>query len=137
MNYRKPAVVLLAALLYGCAAEPPIPFQLIDATSTSFNGSFDGRSQAMEVFIGETRYLGFYVIGTGVATAPQPWFPRRGFPIDMTTTFRTNTARAHLQSANGRHLNCEFNFEGRRAIGECRTPEGTRYQLVAGMNSGQ
>jgi hypothetical protein len=48
--------------------------------------------------------------------------------------YSSNSARAHLTADDGQQLSCEFVFESRRAIGECRSPAGAVFQLIADEN---
>ena len=89
----------------------------------------------MEVTIGDSYYRGVYIVATSVTTL-DTW-PRfyRGFPRDTTAVVSGNTAKAHLTSDSNEHLNCEFVFQARHVVGECKTPQGQVYQLVAGQTT--
>lgn len=76
------------------------------------------------------KYGGFCIVATGVAFS-RPMMVGPFFPYDTVTTYTSNQARAHLTAEGGPPLNCQFLFDGPRAVGECRTPEGAVYQLVA------
>lgn len=130
-----------ALALVACAAPQPVPFDLVDRNNTAHRGVFDSYDQSMRVRIGDKEYRGFYITETGVANTSGfsigigSWGRYGGaygaFPYDRHTTYSNNTARAHLKSADGEQLNCQFVFEYRRAVGECRSPQGETYQLVA------
>lgn len=122
--------VCTALMAGGCAAPQPVPFNLIGATSKIQHGALFPNSRRIEATIEGQAFTGFYIVETGTAVSESlgPW---RFHPHDTLTTFSTNSARAQLRSENNQHLNCEFLFEGRRAIGKCQTPSGETYQLVA------
>jgi hypothetical protein len=53
-------------------------------------------------------------------------------PSETWTTVSNNSGKAFLQSADGDKLHCDFMYEGRRLLGECRSPDsGAVYQMVA------
>jgi hypothetical protein len=120
----------VVALVAGCAAPQPVPFQLIDSASTVQKGSIFPDSQRIEVTINGQQYKGFYLVvsGTGFSETFGGW---RNPPRHSVTTYSSNSTRAQLTSDKGQHLSCEFLFEGVRAIGECRTPAGVTYQMSA------
>ena len=120
----------LALALAGCAAPQPVPFQLVDAASKVHRGTLFPQTGHIEVAVEGSQYSGFYIIAAGYAVSQPTPFVRR-FPYETITTYATNEARATLSDASGRRLNCQFLVEGLRAIGECRSPDGTAYQMVA------
>lgn len=124
------SVLLLAA---GCAAPLPVPFQLIDSESKIEKGTIFPGTQRIEVMVQGQLYKGFYIVASGVAQS-ETFGGWRSFPRDTVTTFSSNSARAQLTSDKGQRMKCEFLFESRRAIGECRTPSGAVFQLVADEN---
>lgn len=118
----------VAALVTGCAASQPVPFQLIDPASAVQKGTIFPARQRIEVTIDGQRYKGFYLMANGSAYSES----LGGLHARQSmTTYFSNTARAQLTSEKGQHLSCEFLFEGRRAIGACKTPAGVEYQLSA------
>jgi hypothetical protein len=123
-------LLLLPILAAGCAAPQPVPFQLIDSESRVQKGTIFPDRQGIEVTVEGQSYKGFYLISTGMAHS-ETFGGWRGFPHNTITTYSTNSVRAQLSSEKGQRLNCEFLFEGNRAIGECRTPAGAVFQLVA------
>ncbi len=123
-------VVIVAS---GCSAPLPLPFQLLDSESRVQWGTLFPDSQRIEVMIDGHLFKGFYIVASGTAVS-QTMAGRRYFPSDTVTTYSSNSARAHLTADDGRQLNCEFLFESRRAIGECRTPAGAVFQLIADEN---
>jgi hypothetical protein len=122
--------LFVAVVAAGCSAPLPVPFQLVDSESRIQQGTIFQNSQRIEVTIDGHLFSGFYIVASGAAIS-QTTAGRRFFPVDTVTNFSTNSARAHLSSENGQQLNCEFLFESRRAIGECRTPSGAIFQLNA------
>ena len=126
------AMLAACAGLAACAAPAPVDFSLVGPDNDKHVGTFQPANQAVEVWIGDIRYQGFYILSTSVETVLMPPTRFMRFPRDSTVVSRSNTARAHLVGSDGAHLNCEFLFEGNRAIGECRSPGGRVYQLVAG-----
>lgn len=129
-SLKKHLLCLGAAMLAGCAAQAPIPLQLVDAGSNIQRGVLSPDSQRIEVTIDGHVFSGFYLVASGAAVSH--FFPaRRYFPGETVTTYYSNSARAHLTADNGQHLNCEFLFERRRALGECRSPAGAVSQLIA------
>jgi hypothetical protein len=136
---RAPLAVAAAVALAvaGCAAPAPVPFRLIDDANKEFQGTLSSDGQRMEVWLGDRLYQGFYIVATSVATTEQ-WPSRFGrLPRDAVTVTSGNSARAHLASTDGQRLACEFVFESGRAIGECRSPQGKTYQLIANQPSGR
>ena len=121
------------ALAGGCAAPQPVPFQLVDAASKVQRGAIFSDSQRIEVTVDGQMFQGFYIIASGAAVSHAP-VGRRFYPGDTLTTFSSNSARAHLSADNGQRLSCEFLIEYRRAIGECRSPSGAVFQLIADGN---
>jgi hypothetical protein len=126
---RNGLLVLFAAILAGCAPLPPVPFELVDRNQT-WQGTFYPSEQRLEAVVSGKTYRGFYIIASGTAYA-QPMWPRRLFPNDTIVTFTSNAARATMSADDGERLFCEFNIEGGRAVGECKSPGGQSYQLVA------
>ncbi len=122
--------ILMLLSAGGCATSPPVPFQLIDSASRIQPGNIFPDVHRLEVMLDEHLFTGFYIVATGTAIS-QTLTGRRFIPRDTVTTVFSNSARAHLTADNGQQLNCEFLFEGRRALGECRTPAGATYQLTA------
>lgn len=122
------ALMLLSA--GGCVTTPPVPFQLIDSASRIQQGAIFPDTQRLEVMLDEHLFTGFYIVATGAAVS-KTMTGRRFIPRDTVTTFSSNSARAQLSAANGQQLSCEFLFEGRRVLGECKTPSGVAYQLTA------
>ena len=132
----KPFTSLSACVLVlvaGCAATPPVPFQLVDSASRVQSGSIFPDSQRIEVMVDGYLFSGFYIVASGAAVS-QTLAGRRFFSRDTVTTFSSNSARAHLTADNGQRLSCDFLFESRRALGECRSPSGAVFQLIAGGN---
>ncbi len=123
-------VLLLAA---GCAAPQPVPFQLIDSESRVQKGTIFTDTQRIEATVDGQSYKGFYIIATGMAHS-ETFGGWRASPRETVTTYSSNSVRAQLTSDKGQRLKCDFLFEGRRAIGECRTPAGAVFQLVAEEN---
>lgn len=126
--------VAFCLLLGACATTPAAPtgFRLIDENNTIHEGALWADSRLIEVTLGESRYRGFYIVATSMATVDTwPSF-RHGFPRESVAIVNGNTAKAHLSSDNGEHLNCDLIFQGKRIIGECKSPQGKTYQLVAG-----
>lgn len=124
------ASICMAALVVGCAAPRPIPFQLVDSASAVQKGTIFPDRQRIEVTINGQHYKGFYLVASGAAYS-ETFGGWRSLPRQSVTTYSSNAARAQLSSDQGQHLSCEFLFEGRRAAGECKTPAGATYQLSA------
>lgn len=122
--------LFVVAVAGGCATPQPVPFQLVDSESRIQWGTLFPDSQRIEVMINGHVFNGFYIVASGTAFS-QTLAGRRFFPSDTVTTYSSNSARAHLTSDNEQQLNCEFLFEFRRAIGECRSPAGAIFQLIA------
>ncbi len=120
------AVALVAT---GCASHP-VPFQLVDASSKVQKGTIFPDGQRIEITLDGHLFSGYYIFASGAAIS-QGNYGRHFFPGDTITNYYSNSARAHLTSDNEKHLNCEFLFEGRRAIGQCSTPSGATFQLNA------
>lgn len=127
------ACLLALVLAGGCATPQPLPFQLVDSASKAQRGTLFLDSQRIEVAIDGHLFSGFYIIASGAAVSHVMggrWF----FPSDTVTTFSSNSARAHLTANNGQRLSCDFLIDSRRAVGECRTPAGAVFQLIADGN---
>jgi hypothetical protein len=120
-------------LVAGCAAPQPVPFQLIDSASAVQKGTIFPERQRIEVTIEGQQYKGFYIVSSGAAFS-QTFGSWRSGPHQSITTFSSNSVRAQLSSEKGQRLSCEFLFEERRAIGECKSPAGAVYQLTADGN---
>lgn len=127
------ACIFVLALAVGCAAPKPVPFQLVDSESKIQKGTIFPDRQRIEVMVDGQLYKGFYIVATGVAHS-ETFGGWRSYPRDTTTTFSSNSVRAQLTTDKGQRLSCEFLFESRRAIGECRSPSGAVYQLIADGN---
>lgn len=116
--------------LAGCAAPQPLPFRLIDPAAKVHRGTLFPDGQRIEVAVDGLKYGGFYIVATSVGIS-HPMMIGPYFAPDTVTTYTSNQARAHLTAEGGPPLNCEFLFDGPRAVGECRTPAGVAYQFVA------
>lgn len=125
--------LFVAVVAGGCVAPQPVPFQLVDSQSRVQWGTLFPDSHRIEVMIDGHAFNGFYIIAGGDAIS-QTLSGRRFFPSETITTYSSNSARAHMTSDNGQQLSCEFLFESRRAIGECRSPAGAVFQLIANEN---
>lgn len=119
-----------ALALAGCAAPQPLPFQLIDPAAKVHRGTLFPETRGIEAVIDGRKYSGFYIVATGIGIS-HPIMIGPYFAPDTVTTYTSNQARAHLTAEGGPPLNCQFLFDGPRAVGECRTPEGAVYQMVA------
>jgi hypothetical protein len=128
----KTLITSLSALviLAGCAASLPIPFQLVDSQSKVQKGTIYTDTQRIEVTVDGHVYKGFYIVASSTALS-QSTSIQRYYPRNTITTFTSNNARSHLTADNGQRLSCEFLLEFRRALGECRSPAGAEFQLVA------
>lgn len=134
-------------VLAGCATAPqPLPFDLVGKGNTVHRGLFKPADGSIDVRINNKVYTGFYV--TSVSTARSTtmgWgvgyggYGRYGYggaygayPSETWTTVSNNSGKAFLQSGDGDKLNCDFMYEGRRLLGECRSLDGSVvYQMVA------
>lgn len=137
------ATTLLA--LTGCATPPqPLPFDLVGKGNNVHRGLFKPADGSIEVRIGHKVYSGFYLtsistahsttIGVGYGSYGRYGYGGYGaFPAETWTTVSNNSGKAYLQSADGDKLNCDFIYEGRRLLGECRSldNDGVTYQMVA------
>ncbi len=127
------ALALVPVLVAGCATPPPVPFQLVDSESRIQKGTIFPDKQRMEVTVDGQLYKGFYIAATGMAIS-QGYAGLRSYPQNSVTYFSSNSMRAQLASDRGQRLNCEFLFDSGRAVGECRSPAGAIFQLVADGN---
>jgi hypothetical protein len=118
------------AMVTGCAAPQPVPFQLVDAASKIQKGTLFPGDQRIEAVIDGQLYKGFYMVASGVAHS-QTFGARQPLSRNTVATFSSNSVRAQLVSDQGQRLLCDFLFESRRAIGECRSTAGAVYQLSA------
>lgn len=143
MRYFKLSVPLLALLLVACATpSQPLPFDLVGKGAVAHRGLFKPADGSIEVRIGSRVYTGFYVtsvstarstsVGFGVGYGGWGRYGYGGMPSETWTTVSNNSGKAFLQSADGDKLHCDFMYEGRRLLGECRSPDsGAVYQMVA------
>lgn len=135
-----------AVLLAGCATTPqPLPFDLVGKGATVHRGLFRPADGSVDVRVNNKVYTGFYVTSVSTARSSSVGFGvgyggygRYGYgmygayPQETWTTISNNSGKAFLQSADGDKLNCDFMYEGRRLLGECRSPDtGAVYQMVA------
>lgn len=127
------AFMVVLGLAGGCATPQPVPFKLIDSESKVQRGAIFPDSQRLEVMVDGRLFQGFYIVATGSAVS-QTVTGRRLLPRDTVTTLYSNSARAHLTADNGQQLSCEFLFEARRLLGECRYPAGAVLKMVAEGN---
>ena len=125
--------VSVLILVAGCAAPKPLPFQLIDSESRAQKGTIFTDTQRIEATVDGQLYKGFYIFANGVAYS-QSFGGWRANPRETVTNYSSNSVRAQLTSDKGQRLKCDFLFEGRKAIGECRTPAGAVFHLVADEN---
>jgi hypothetical protein len=127
----KKIIVPLLAILAGCAAPAPVPFQLIDAERT-YTGSFKPADESIDILIDDKPFHGFYIVarGTTVSTYETP-FSRRFRSFQTITSSTSNSARALLTAADGEKITCAFLFEDKRAVGDCKSSKGKVYQFVA------
>jgi hypothetical protein len=141
------APIAAVLILAGCATTPqPLPFDLLGKGNTVYRGLFKPADSSIEVRINNKVYTGFYVtstttarsstIGMGVGYGSYGRYGGYGmfgaYPSETWTTINNNTGKAYLQNSDGDKLNCDFMFEGRRLLGECRSAEsGATYQMVA------
>ena len=140
------AIPLVTALLAGCATTPqPLPFDLVGKGTAVHRGLFRPADGSVDVRINNKVYTGFYVTSVSTARSSSIGFGvgyggygRYGYgmygayPQETWTTVSNNSGKAYLQSADGDKLNCDFMYEGRRLLGECRSPDtGAVYQMVA------
>lgn len=142
---RFPLAVLAVLLLGACATTPqPLPFDLVGKGTAAHRGLFKPADGSIEARINGKVYTGFYVtsvstarstsvgIGMGMGYGRYGYRGYGAFPSETWTTVSNNSGKAYLQSADGDKLNCDFIYEGRRLLGECRSPDnGAVYQMVA------
>lgn len=124
------ACATVISLLVGCSEPQPLPFKLIDSESKIQKGTLFPEGQKIEVVVDDQLYKGFYIVANGIVHSETlgGW---RYMPRDTISTYSSNSARAQLVSDKGQHLKCDFLFESRRAIGECRSPAGMVFQMTA------
>ncbi len=123
-------LALVPVLAAGCAAPQPVPFHLVDSGSRIQKGTIFPDEHRIEATIDGQLYKGFYITATGMAYS-QSYGSLRSYPSTTVTHFWSNSVRAQLTSDEGQQLNCEFLFDSVRAVGECRSPAGAVFQLVA------
>lgn len=126
----KKIILLLAVLLMsGCAGN----LILIDKDSKQFSGQFNSLSKTLEVSINGKLFSGFYITNASVAISNSQINSTRSTANANTQTFYGgDTGRAVLRAADGETIQCEFNYQGMKAIGSCLNATGERYQLIAG-----
>jgi hypothetical protein len=126
-------ILFLTTVIWGCSAPLPVPFQLVDSSNKVQFGTLFPDTQQIQVMVNGHLFNGFFIVAGGGAVS-QTLSGRRYLPSESVTTYSSNSARAHLTADNGQQLNCEFLYELRRAIGECRSPAGVVFQLTADDN---
>ncbi len=123
------ACIFSLALMVGCGTPQPVPFQLVDPASSIQKGTIFPDGQRIEAVIDGQLYKGFYIVAGQMAYSDT--LGGRLSSRYTVTTSTSNSVRAQMASDKGQHLSCEFLFESRRAIGECKSPAGRIYQLNA------
>lgn len=146
MNRNRIIPIAALLMLAGCATTPqPLPFDLVGKGSSVHRGLFKPADASIEVRIGNKIYTGFYVtsfstarsttmgLGMGYGSYGRYGYGAYGaYPAETWTTVSNNSGKAYLQSADGDKLSCDFMYEGRRLLGECRSPDNDLvYQMVA------
>ncbi|NNM51815.1 MAG: hypothetical protein HKM02_06270 [Pseudomonadales bacterium] len=119
-------------ILSGCAITP-IPFALYGKDNATGSGTMDPRHGTIQATIDGRDYHGFYIVSHGTAVTSSPPDPFFGFPPIMNSMVDVsmNSARAAMSSDDGSRISCQFLFQGHRALGDCQTPSGKHYQMVA------
>ncbi len=124
------ASVLLLAVVTGCSAPQPVPFQLVDPASKIQKGTIFPDGQRIEAVVDGQLYKGFYMIASGVSHS-QSFGGASPFSRNTVSTYSSNSVRAQMISDKGQRLSCEFLFDFSRAIGECRNLAGEVFQMSA------
>lgn len=134
-NYRPtPRLSSLAACAFfaGCAAAPPVPFQIIDDKAVAYTGTYQTSNQQMDIRIAGQSFHGFYIVASGTnVSITQSASARRFRSYETVTNVSSNSARALLTASGGERITCNFLFEDRRAVGDCKSSTGRHYQFIA------
>ncbi|MES2208252.1 MAG: hypothetical protein V4525_15825 [Pseudomonadota bacterium] len=119
-------------VLAGCASLPPVLFQLIDDHSNTYAGFYDSNDRHISVAINKKQFNGFYIVSRGTtAGTALVGYGRRIHAVDTFSEVTSNSAKAYMSAVDGEKITCDFLFEGRQAVGECKSSFGKQYQFVA------
>lgn len=122
-------LALVVFLLSGCAGN----LILVDKNNNQSVGQFNSLSKTLEVNINGKTYSGFYITNASVGIANTQVYGAGTVATGSSQSFYGgNTGRAVLRSPEGDTVQCEFNYQGMKAIGTCVDGKGDRYQLIAG-----
>uniref|UniRef100_UPI004047576B hypothetical protein n=1 Tax=Polynucleobacter sp. TaxID=2029855 RepID=UPI004047576B len=121
--------LLSALILSGCAGN----LILVDKNNQQSVGQFNSLSKSLDVNMNGKKYSGFYITNASVGIINTQVY---GVGTSTSGTSQSfyggNSGRAVLRSIDGDTIQCEFNYEGMKAIGTCIDSKGDRYQLIAG-----
>lgn len=106
------SIILLTFLITGCASLGGL--QVTDEAGHIYQGEFSSFSKSIEVEINTVKYSGFYITDAGVVG---------------NVRYSGHTGRATLSAMNGDTMQCEFNYQGLRAIGTCLSSSGDKYRF--------
>jgi hypothetical protein len=120
------SIISAVALLFlvGCGT-----VQLVDKSGKTHPGKFDSITKQLEGTINGKTYKGLYVTNAGTANI-SGWAqgPQSTYMTGQ-VSYSGNVGRAILRSTDGDTIQCEFNYHGYSAIGNCQGTDGERYQL--------
>ena len=123
---RKLFQMLLLLLLAGCGGN----LLLIDKNNQESVGSYNSLNQTLAVKHKGKLYSGFYITNESVGIgSAQMIGSTQAYGTSM-AYFSGNSGRASLRSADGDTIQCEFNYQDSKAIGDCVDSAGEKYQLI-------
>ncbi|MEO0048643.1 MAG: hypothetical protein RLZZ410_1602 [Pseudomonadota bacterium] len=116
-------------LLSGCAGN----LILVDKENKQFIGQFNSLSKTLEVNVNGKIFSGFYITNSSVGFSNYQMYGAGATATGSSQTiYGGNSGRAVLRSQDGDTIQCEFNYQGMKAIGSCVNAQGERYQLITG-----
>jgi hypothetical protein len=109
-------VILISTLISGCASLSPVgSLRFVDKSKHVYIGEFNTFSKKISVEIDGLKYEGFFITNSGSVGGVE---------------YSGNSGKAILNELGGNTMRCEFEYEGRHAIGNCSNSTGTSYQVT-------
>jgi hypothetical protein len=116
------------SFLSGCSGS----LLLIDKNNKQSIGSFNSANKTLEVKVDGVDYKGFYVTNDSATVGMMQGFSGTKSAFGTGQAYSTGyTGRAILKDSSGNVIQCEFNYSGMKAIGNCTDNKGQTYHLIA------
>ncbi len=123
------ALLIIVVSLAGCAGN----LILVDKDNRQSVGQFNSLTKTLDVTLNGKSYSGFYITNSSVGiTNTQIYGAGTTATGSSQTLYGGNSGRAVLRAQDGDTIQCEFNYQGMKAIGSCFDSKGERFQLIAG-----